>query len=117
MTGELRRRITISVNALALGLFPAFFVADSVFADRQWAERRFLILAIVLGYGRLRFLAGWLSAPSGGMDTCRSPKHIAAPFDTGSGSLILSSRWHNAQIFVFVRATCVLDRSRSRHAL
>ena len=61
MTRQTRRPIVTSLSAFALGLLPAFFVAVSVFADAQWAERRFLMLAVVLAYGCLGFLAGWLS--------------------------------------------------------
>ena len=61
MTRQARRPIVTSLSAFALGLLPAFFVAVSVFADAQWAERRFLMLAVVLAYGCLGFLAGWLS--------------------------------------------------------
>ena len=62
MTRQTRQPIIMALSALALGLLPAFIVAVSVFADGQWAERRFLILAILLGYSCLGFLAGWLSA-------------------------------------------------------
>ena len=62
MTSLTIRSIAMALSALALGLLPAFFVAVSVFADGQWAERSFLMLAIVLGYSFLGFLAGWLSA-------------------------------------------------------
>ena len=62
MTRQTIRTIAMSLTALALGLLPAFFVAVSVFADGQWAERSFLMLAIILGYSFLGFLAGWLSA-------------------------------------------------------
>ena len=61
MTRQTRRPIVTSLSALALGLLPAFFVAVSVFADARWAERRLLMLAVVLAYGCLGFLAGWLS--------------------------------------------------------
>ena len=62
MTRRTIRTIAMGVSALALGLLPAFFVAVSVFADGQWAERSFLMLAIILGYSFLGFLAGWHSA-------------------------------------------------------
>jgi hypothetical protein len=62
MTRQTIRTIAMNLTALALGLLPAFFVAVSVFADGQWAQRSFLMLAIILGYGFLGFLGGWLSA-------------------------------------------------------
>ena len=62
MTRQTIRSIVIALSAFALGLLPAFFVAVSVFADGPWAERSVLMLAIVLGYSFLGFLAGWLSA-------------------------------------------------------
>ncbi len=62
MTSLTIRSIAMALSALALGLLPAFFVAVSVFADGQWVERSFLMLAIILGYSFLGFLAGWLSA-------------------------------------------------------
>lgn len=62
MTGQARRPIISALNALVLGLLPAFFVAVAVFADGQWAERRALVLAILVGYSCLGFLAGWLAA-------------------------------------------------------
>ena len=62
MTGQTRRSIGTTLVALVLGLLGAFVVAVSVFADGAWAERRFLILAILAGYGLAGFLAGWLSA-------------------------------------------------------
>ncbi len=61
MTRQTGRPIATALTALALGLLGAFIVAVSVFADGQWAERRFLILAILAGYGCTGFLAGWLS--------------------------------------------------------
>ena len=62
MTLETRGRIVSALSALALGLLPAVIVAVSVFAAGQCAERRCLMLFIVLAYGCLGFLAGWLSA-------------------------------------------------------
>ncbi len=62
MTRLTIRSTAMALSALALGLLPAFFVAVSVFADGQWAERSYLMLAIILGYSFLGFLAGWLSA-------------------------------------------------------
>ncbi len=61
MARQSRRPIITALNALAFGMFGAFIVAISVFADGLWAERRFLILAILTSYGLLGFLAGWLS--------------------------------------------------------
>ncbi len=60
MTKHTVRQIGQALEALALGLPPAFMVAVSVFSDGQWAERRFIILAIIVGYGLLGALAGWL---------------------------------------------------------
>ena len=62
MTRPTRRPIITALSALALGLLPTFFVGVSVFADGQWAERRPLMLAIVLAYSFLGLLTGWLSA-------------------------------------------------------
>ena len=62
MTGQTRRSIGIALVALVLGLLGAFVVAVSVFADGAWAERRFLILVILAGYGLVGFLVGWLAA-------------------------------------------------------
>ena len=61
MTGQTRRSIGIALVALVLGLLGAFVVAVSVFADGAWAERRFLILAVLAGYGLAGFLAGWFA--------------------------------------------------------
>ncbi|HZG68918.1 MAG TPA: hypothetical protein VEZ12_19430 [Herpetosiphonaceae bacterium] len=61
MKGQTRRSIAIALIALVLGLLGAFVVAVSVLADGAWTERRFLILAILAGYGLAGFLAGWLA--------------------------------------------------------
>lgn len=61
MARQSKRPIVTALNALAFGVFGAFVVAISVFADGLWTERRFLILAILASYGLLGFLAGWLS--------------------------------------------------------
>ena len=61
MARQSSRPIVTALNALAFGLFGAFIAAISVFADGLWAERRFLFLAILVGYGCIGFLAGWLS--------------------------------------------------------
>jgi hypothetical protein len=62
MTRQTGRAFAKALSALALGLLPATIVAVAVFADGQWAERRVLLLVILLGYSCLGFLAGWLSA-------------------------------------------------------
>ncbi len=59
MTRQTRRRISAELTAVALGLVGAFIVVVSVFADGPWAERRFVILAILMGYGCAGFLIGW----------------------------------------------------------
>ena len=62
MTLETRRPIVLALSALALGPLPAVIAAVSIFVDGQWAERRSLMLVIVLVYGCLGFVAGWRSA-------------------------------------------------------
>lgn len=62
MTEQPRRPVLAALSSVALGLLGALFVAVSVFADGQAAERRWLILAILAGYACAGFLAGWLAA-------------------------------------------------------
>ena len=85
MTRQTRGSIGITLTALVLGLLGAFVVAVSVFADGAWAERRFLILAILAGYGFAGFLAGWLAGawhPALGLTVPALPALILFAEDT-----------------------------------
>lgn len=77
MTRQTMRSIAMALGALALGLFPAFFVAASVFADGQWVERSFLMPTTRLDYCFLGSLAGLLSASRSARSGSRSTRQVA----------------------------------------